>query len=319
MSDAAQDATYPFGWRGFRFELPLPWEPGSLKGDDASGYLRFDDPLMQCLEVKYDRSYRDTAAEVAAENYIKQLKHAAKKDRPFRREPEAFDVGAAWPEGMRGQAVRWSGDVECVALFLACETCRRVSALQVLFPERDLRLSTVRRLVETFEDHPADFQAPVLWSLYRLHLETPAAWRLTGHEFGPGHARLQFSGPGGLQADVRRAGPAEVLLRKTDLEAWLEAQLPKRVKLDPARVQRAEARGDPVLVATREPRGLGGLLGRLGRGDAALAGRALEATAWHCPATNRLWAVQVYAKTLDAAAEADWRVVCHAAAPPEGA
>ncbi len=307
------DAAYTFGWRGFRMEVPEAWEPGKFEGDDLKGYLRLDDRRMPRVELKWDRVYRDTAADDAFDLYRKELDRAAKQKKKgrFRRDPREFRLLQTWPKGVKARTLRWSGEVECVAAFIACAECNRLSALQFLFPEGELRMGLVREAVRSFRDHPEDLDGPALWGLYRMRMHVPARWRLKSHKFGPGFAQLQFTGPAGLAADIRRAGPAEVLLTKTSIEDWALGRLPKGVKIDRANLERAEVRGDAVVTAAREPRGAMAAIRRRSKSDVRLRGMAMEMAAWHCPASNRLWSVAVYAPTLDAVREAEWRVFCH--------
>jgi hypothetical protein len=309
------DATYEFGWRKFRLQVPGSWEPGSLQGDDARGYLRLDDPRMQRLELKWDRAHGENACNAALALYLKELQGAAKRRKDpteFRREPKEFALLSSWPEGMNGRTVRWSARVECVAAFVSCGGCGRLTAIQVLFPGGEPDMGLARRIVGSFRDHVADPDGPALWSLYRMRVLVPARWRLKEHRFGPGYAEMQFTGPGGLTAEFRRAGPAEVLLKRRPLQEWYLAQLPRGIKVDPGRLERTEVRGDTVLVATLEPKGLLAALRRRSQvPEMALRGKVLEGAAWHCPASNRLWAVNVWASTPEAARQAEWQVHCH--------
>ncbi len=311
----ADEATYTFGWRQFRIEVPEPWEPGHLEGDDGRGYVRLDGPLMHRVELKWDRARGENACDDALEMYLKHLEKAAAKGTNgsrFRRKPKEFSLVSSWPEGMKGRTVRWSAEVECVAAFTSCERCERLTAVQVLFPAGELELGVARRALATFRDHAPDEDELVPWGLYRMRFEVPANWRLKEHRFGPGYAEMQFAGPGGLWADIRRAGPAEIILRKRPLTDWFLGGLPKGVKLDPEAIRETLVRGDTVLEAARPPRGiLAGLWRRAASTATKLRGLALQSVAWHCPSSNRLWAVHVYAPTLEAAQDADWRVDCH--------
>jgi hypothetical protein len=308
-------AAYEFGWQKFRLEVPESWEPGSLQGDDGKGYLRLDDPRMTRLELKWDRATRDNACQEALDLYLKELDRAAarrKDPTEFRRPPKEFPLVSSWPEGMDGRAVRWSARVECVAAFVSCRVCGRLTALQILFPAGAADLGLARRVAGSFRDHLAQPDDAALWSVYRMRFRAPGRWRLKEHRFGPGYAQMQFSGPGGLSADVRRAGPAEIILKKHSLQDWYLGQFPRGLKIDPARIERTEVRGDAVLTVTREPKGLLAAIRRRSHSpEMTLRGKALQGVAWHCPASNRLWAVNVYAADLDAARDAEWRVQCH--------
>jgi len=308
------DATYQFGWHKFTLALPEPWEPGRIEGDDVKGYARIDDGFMPRLELKWDRAYGDDACDEAFRRYMKELTRAAGKGgaaQATRREPKEFDLGVRLPEGMRYRTVRWSAAVDCVAATVACSRCNRVAGLQILFPEGQMQTSLARRILESFRDHPESPDAPAWWGIYKMRFQTPVRWRLVAHRFGPGYAEMNFAGPGGVLADFKRMGPAEVLLKKRDLVDWYLAQLPQHVKVPREAVERSEVRGDVVLAATRQPRGLAAFLRRRGKDEVARRALCLQSVAWHCPRSNRLWAVEVYAPTLEAAREGQWQVFCH--------
>ena len=308
------EPTYQFGWRRFQFEVPEPWEPSHLEGDDAGGYARLDDALRTRLELKWSRSYADDACDVAFRRYLKQLvrpygKRGGAAVMPH--EPKEISLVSRWPDGMRGRTVRWSAEVDGLATIIACSRCNRVTAIQVFFPPGEMQTGLMRRILETFRDHPEDPDGPVGWSLYRMRFQAPARWRLVAHRFGPGYAEMNFRGPDGLLADLRRWGPAEIILKKQNLLDWYLAQFPKGVTVEKKDVTQAEVRGDVVLAVAREPRGLLAILRRRGRVEVAKQGLCLQSVAWHCPAGNRLWMTDVYAPTLPAAQAGDWKVFCH--------
>ena len=197
------DGVYEFGWRRFRLQVPESWEPGSLQGDDLQGYARLDDPLMQRLELKWDRAYRDGACDEALDLYVKRLEKSAKQKggKGLKREPKELNLVSSWPEGMTGRTLRWSAEVDCVAAFVACGTCNRLTAIQVLFPAGGLEMGVARQAVSSFRDHAGEPDEPALWSLYRLRLQVPGRWRLKHHRFGPGYAEMRFAGPAGLRAE----------------------------------------------------------------------------------------------------------------------
>jgi len=309
------DATYEFGWRKFRLDVPEPWEPAHFEGDDAKGYVRLDDVYGPRLELRWGLAYREDACDTAFEQYLKGLRRDARKKKGagvFRREPKEVALVSAWPEGMKGRVARWSAEIDCVSAVVACSVCNRLTALRVLFAAREMRTSVARRILESFRDHTASVDAPSVWSLYRMRFEVPSRWRLAEHRFGPGYAEMRFRGPGRLLADVRRWGPAEVLLRRQSLEAWYLGQLAPGVRVEAGDLDRTEVRGDEVLSFERRPGGVAAVLGRLSRGKQARRRLALVSAGWHCASTNRLWVVDVYGASLDEAREAEWRAFCHA-------
>ena len=296
-----------FAWRGLRMEVPLDWELGAFDGDNIAGYLRLDSLLRPRLEIRWKRCGKGSRIERAAESYLASVRRANKNYEQYR-EPRPWSPNVAWPDDLEVRCYRWAGQSECAAAIIHCPACRRISVVQILFPLGKFSSGLSKRVFGSLGEHNPDDVA--YWDFYLLHLRTPSSWKLLGHKFNPGYAELSFAGPGKLQVDFRRWGPASVLLEDKDLEQWAKENWPAKIKADS--VETFNRDGELSQVARRRASGILAPLRRaLGRGPGIRKALYWHSTAWHCPASERLWMVDVFAGSGAEAAEAKWRVLCH--------
>ena len=310
MAEAIAEWT-SFAWRRFALDVPLEWEPGIFDGDDLRGYVRLEDYFEGRLEMRWRRSYRAGNIEVAAKRYVEGIRQGVKRRRlSFKMEPKEYNLVPSWPDDFEARVYRWSADVDCVSAIVQCSACHRLTAIQLLFPLGGLKPALAKRVLSSFRDHVEEGEGDA-WRLYLSDIVTPHEWRLKDHQFGPGILELNFGGPRRMTASFRRWGAAEVLLAGRDMRRWFNARWPKGIR--PEKVVETEVRGEPALVATRNPRGVFDLLRRLiGRKEASKKSMFWQGVAWHCEQSNRLWAVDVFAPTEAEATEAAWEVRCHA-------
>ena len=286
-------------------QVPLDWELGAFDGDQSSGYLRLDDMFVPRVEIRWKRSSRYNDINQATERYLKSLQ---KSKNPLQRQPTPLTLAIDWPNDLQVRCYRWKGQYECVAAVMQCLTCKRISVVQIFFPEGTFSAAVYKRILSSLHDHnPADV---AYWDFYLMHVRTPSSWKLLGHKFNPGYAELSFSGPGKLQADFRRWGPASVILQDSDLEQWARENSPQSLKADSIHTHTLD--GDLAQITRRNASGLLGPLCRaFGRGPAIRKALYWHGTAWHCPSSERLWMVDVFAGSGPEAAEAEWQVLCH--------
>ncbi len=296
-----------FAWQGFRMEVPLDWDLGSFDGDDASGYLRLDDLMIPRMAIRWKRFGRASHIDQAVKRYLESVERG-NKDREQYSEPRPLNVNVAWAQDLQVRCYRWRGQKECAAAVIQCAGCKRISVVEIFFPRGKFRADVCRRVFGSLHDHNRDDVA--YWDCYLLHLRTPVSWKLLSHKFNPGYAELNFAGPGKLQVDFRRWGPASVLLEEKDLEQWARENWPARLKADS--VHTVNRDGELSQVARRNASGLLAPLQRLlGRGPAIRRALYWHSTAWHCSASERLWMVDVFAGSGLEAAEVEWQVLCH--------
>ena len=288
-------------------EVPLDWELGAFDGDNISGYLRLDTLINPRLEIRWKRCGKGSRIEQAAQSYLTSLTRTNKNHQRYRK-PKPWNPNVAWPDNLHVRCYRWTGQSECAAAIIHCPTCRRISVVQISFPPDKFNSALSKRVLESLHEHNPDDVA--YWDFYLLHLRTPSSWKLLAHKFSPGYAELNFVGPDKLQADFRRWGPASILLEDKDLQQWARENWPTKIKADS--IETLNRHGELSQVARRNASGILAPLRRaLGQGPGIRKALYWHSTSWHCPASERLWIVDIFARSGPQAAQKNWQVLCH--------
>lgn len=304
-----------FAWRGFHMEVPVNWELGAFDGDDDIGYLRLDDLYIPRLEIRWKRARAGTNIDRAAKTYLDNLQMTYKRRKlsPIP-QPSPLDLALPNSQDLQVRGYRWKGQAPGVAAVILCHTCRRISVVQMFFPPEGFSAKTYKRVFASLHDHNPPDQAH--WDFYLLHLRTPDDWRLAGHKFNPGYAELNFVSREKFQADFRRWGPASVLLENNDLQAWAKQNWP--TGLHPDNVNNITHQGESAVLARRTGSGLLAPFRRtFGRGPGVRKALYWQSTAWHCVKSDRLWMVDIFARSEPQAEQPDYQVLCHQLLPPE--
>lgn len=188
-------------WDGLRCSLPAGMEPVILD----RGFIRLAGPDQAAIDLRFGPE-----------------KGRFDPDRDGRRILKASGLGhevlapcrEAWTRDLKGDLLRC--DRLCVLRF--CETSAVAAVLFSTPPRPALLKDMMTSLVWTMPD------AWRSWRCYDLQFETPPHATLTKAVFRPGRFHLEFAaGRSGLIFD--RLAPANVLLAKTPLHAWLRTFL----------------------------------------------------------------------------------------------
>lgn len=304
-----ESALSAFAWRGLELLVPAEWEPGALGGDDRAGYVRFDDEWMPRCEIRWAKADDEADFQKTVDEFLEKLRAAARRQKPSRdvRVQDATESVAPQPVALRLRAHRWRDQHQYLLLAAFCSECKNMTLLQLT----DCNASLARQIAASLRDHPDG--AGTWWRLYRLALRTPNDWRLIRHTLAAGLLEMEFRGADGLQAQVRRFGPAEILLKNVSLEAFWRARTPW---LSPKQAISAERLGnDESLRVEIEQQDWRAKLARAlptWKMREQKKGFSICARTWYCAASNRIYAVEVFAPALETARAADWTVECHA-------
>ena len=166
------------------------------------------------------------------------------------------------------------------------------------------------QLFATFQDHTTDgFD---LWALYDLRASIPVEFTLQSHKLMSGHLQLVF-GRGAERIVLDRWGLANVTLKKFTDEEWLRNNALCRTGWDGkaagSHVDGARRCAGPGSIAChRKSRFSGRQRRSLRRFPTRYSGGV-----WHCPETNKLFAIQILhnRKTEGLWEQVVSRCVCH--------
>lgn len=286
------------GWHGLCIEVPAGWEIGAIGGDWNTGYLRIDDQEAARVEIKWAQSQVDTNK--ALQRYLRQLKKKTRgrveidrsaKVVPKRAKPGKSLSGFAWEAGQRGRGVIWR-----------CRSCERTVIAQVMGrPGEDLE-TLAREVLSTLEDHPVDGVAT--WAAYGLVCQVPEKFRLESQRLMAAYIELNFA-ERRRRIRVVRWGMASVQLARMSLLEWAEGQFGTRRDIV-SRARPSEVRGhDGVVLSGHLRRRLHGTRRFFERMFRWRRPIDLSGQVWHCPESERIFAVDSIDREGEAAGVAD--------------
>lgn len=327
------------GWQGVRCQLPPDWNVTGFSMERESGYLRIDSPGEGNVTVQIrwtDASKPDvkTFYHVLAphvrrwlrrpppptpkidlkanlEKFLKDIAKQSKKsgeklDASMKPEKEEGESGER-----RAMNFSWSGNGRGQGKIWYCSHCNRVLVAQVvgLGKEQNTIANIASRLFSTLSDHSTNGYD--LWALYDLQVEIPEGFRLTSQRLLSGQIQLVFQ-RGAERIVVDRWGLANVTLKKFKLKEWFANNALSSLKRC-TMTESEEAGHERVRYV-----GKLSLVTRLRAiREARLSLRKVpscyEAETWHCPESNKIYAIQVWrhARSLDVWDEVVRRCVCH--------
>ncbi len=316
-----------FSWRGLSLAVPADWEPGAFDGDDDQGYVRLDDELIARCEIRWTKVKSETEFSTAVDRLTDGLEKAAAKGKSAW-EFHMHDISPEiTPKSLSSQkfviqAYSWRDEKDFILLAVYCPDCKRMTLLHLT----DVDTNFARSIVSSFSDHADEGPSASLrtggtwWRLYRFALRTPNDWKLVTHNFAAGLLELDFVGPNHLHARVRRWGPAEILLKQTTPAVSAVERLEKFWRerspwMQPRQeITKDSIRGHESLHIELERQGWTAKLSRVlptFKAREQKKGFSVCARAWYCAASNRIYAVEVFAPTLDATRTVGWEIECH--------
>ena len=201
-------------WNGIRVQVPSQWEVSSL----AKTYLQLDDGVGPVLELKWQQ----VRGVFSHQDHLKKLARHSRSVAVL--SFQQTSLPEEWRQALRhfqAKCFEWQGgEVNGKGVVLYCPTSRHASLLQ-FYQRRDLGGSEVGLLgvLDSFRDQCG--QDMVRWSLFGLNALMPKSFELVRYRFEPGHYQLEFKHRQ-ERVELKRWGPADLLLRESDLLHWFE-------------------------------------------------------------------------------------------------
>lgn len=227
MPELKTDNWVRAGWQGLSFTVPEDWNVGAIGGEKAQGYLRFDDPDMPRLEIKWAEA-GSGAIDIAnlVDKYLKDLTKGKKKN-TTQVTRDCKTVSKRKLKGKKGlECFSWSAETQGFGAAWYCPDCHRTVIMQVMGRLDEPVQKIAEEIIPSVEDHPGDW---MLWATYGFQAETPAAWGLAGQKLMAGLIELDLAREG-EKLHLARWGMANVVLRRRSLEDWGKVELSKRLK-----------------------------------------------------------------------------------------
>jgi hypothetical protein len=128
-----------------------------------------------------------------------------------------------WRQALRHfetQSFEWQGgEINGKGVILYCPESQQASLLQFYQARGSGNSRVFLGVLDSFRDQCEEDM--VRWSLFGISALTPKSFELVRYRFEPGHYQLEFK-DGQKCVDLNRWGPADLLLRKSDLGHWFE-------------------------------------------------------------------------------------------------
>lgn len=299
------------GWQGLSFTIPDDWNIGAIGGGKTDGYLRFDDPDMPRLEVKWaDAGKGFVDLDKIVEKYLREMTKGKKNQTEVSR-----DVKLASKRKLRGKKApkffSWKGDAQGFGAAWYCADCHKTVIVQVMGRLNEPVQDLAEAVIVDLEDHPREDW--ILWSAYGFDFHSPKDFTLASQKLMAGLIEIGLA-QGDEQLHAARWGMANVILRKRSLQDWGKQELSKRVKKFDAKFEETTYRGHDAIVIegrTALPQEKVKSFVDHVRGK-AFADR-VKALLWHCPESNKLFYVEAILdrEHLQLVEDAADRIVCH--------
>ena len=225
-------------WNGISMRVPSQWEVSSL----TKSYLQLDDGIGPVLELKWQQ----------VRGVFSHQDHLKKLARHSRSVPELnfqqTSLPEEWHQALRhfeAQYFEWqSGEVDGKGVVLYCPASKQASLLQ-FYQQRGLKGSEVQLgVLDSFRDQCE--QDMVRWSLFGLNALMPKSFELIRYRFEPGRYQLEFKDRQEC-VELNRWGPADLLLRKSDLRHWFEKKCKELDWCRSASIRERNYHGRPAL------------------------------------------------------------------------
>jgi hypothetical protein len=290
MPELKTDNWVRAGWQGLSFTIPEDWNIGAIGGEKNEGYLRFDDPDMPRLEIKWAEAGSSAISiETLVDKYLKDLTKGKKKNTTTV-ERDCKLVSKRKLKGKKGlECFSWTAESQGFGAAWYCPDCHRTMIVQVMGTLEEPVQKFAEEIIPSIEDHPGEW---MYWGTYGFQAETPADWKLAGQKLMAGLISLDLIREG-EKLHVARWGMANVALRGTTLEQWGQKELSKRLKKYTTQYATGEFRGhEDILIEGRSnlPQEKVQSFFEHVRGK-DFADR-VRAHLWHCPESNKIYYVE---------------------------
>ena len=202
-------------WNGISMQVPSQWEVNSL----AKSYLQMDDGLGPVLELKWQQ----VRGVFSHQDHLKKLARHSRSVSGL--SFQQTSLPEEWQQALRHfetKCFEWQGgETNGKGVVLYCPASQQASLLQ-FYQQRDLGGSEVHLgVLDSFRDQCECEQDMVRWSLFGLNALMPKSFELVRYRFVPGHYHLELK-DGQECVDLKRWGPADLLLRESDLLHWFK-------------------------------------------------------------------------------------------------
>jgi hypothetical protein len=269
-------------WRNFGIETPDDWEMLQYSRKVDAGNVAFADRYSFRLEFSWraaqatpdvERMVTDYRAKLAIENPEGGAARAA---------------AAGWPGLLSGQDAPGPGLKSRFVKYFRSESC--VTELVFTWPEgRDKKLErTVLEHVRAVSERPGGLRR---WKAFGMDILASKGMCLKNVNVAPALAVMTFSGEkrGEREERFERRGMASEWLR-APVGEWLATRLPEELAIESRETRDAPGHTIEAVRGTVHVKGLGRIVGRR---------RRHEAAAWICPADGRLFYVEAGAPDSD--------------------
>ncbi len=299
------------GWQGFLLRVPAEWNPGRISGDFKSGSVRLDDAEVIRLEVEWREGQGDASVSRIADRFVEGLTKEVQRKKGRLEIKRRLDLAGDRLPDSEQELLFWEADCRVYALVRRCAPSNRIVFIRIIGRLDEDLTGVARDIFLTVEDQARE--GAIQWALYDLQCGIPPGFELETSVLRSGHIQLRFThGQSALQVD--RLSMASLLLKERPLQAWFENFFHKELRDLDVTFQPCQVRGHRGIRASGNPRSrwrtmlsplpLFNVRKRLG----------IEGCAWHCPESNKIYAVLTfYKKEGDAipVEEVCRGVVCH--------
>ena len=265
------------------------------------------------MELEWRVAAQGVTVSGLVDRFLDGLKNEAQKRgarldirRPFEM-PGAGDLVA----GEDQETLFWQSDCRVFGLARRLETTNRIAFLRVIGRLNEEIAGVARDIMGSMVDQ--DPQRPTRWALYDLLYDAPPGFELESSSLRSGHIQLRLV-RGQITLRVDRLSMAGLLLKDRSLSEWLEDFLRKDLRdldYDIEGFRGRDHQGIKVLGRAKSRWRM--LLSPLPIVNARKR-VSIDGCAWHCPDSNKLYAVLTYFKKQDGVIpveEACGGMVCH--------
>jgi len=288
-----------FSWRGIGMDVPVSWELGAVSGDEDSGYFRLEDSFYTRLEAKwYTHKAGKPSLERIQENYLSQLGGRGRKKKNIE-VIEGPSFRSLDEEGSERCVFRWASDTESSCAIVYRAQSQRVLLVQVVSRPGKGGARLAKRILRGLEDRSHDEIRR--WAVYDLDFTVPRPFGLASHKLQSGLLEFLFQ-DGEAVLGVRRWSMADALLRRGELDVWLNreyADLLKDCQWERTELRRQGDEGISIegSYEAKSARLVWPLLAAipfgLGRRLPVNLCASIALSFWHCPRSNRILGVHL--------------------------
>ena len=238
MNRRKLDGWKTVAWNGISMRVPSLWEVSFL----AKSYLQLDDGMGPVLELKWQQ----VKGVFSHQDHLQKLARHSRSVTGL--SFQQTSLPEEWRQALRHfetQCFEWQGgEIKGKGVVLYCPASQQASLLQ-FYQQRGVDGSEVHLgVLDSFRDHCE--QGMLRWSLFGLNALMPKSFELVRYRFEPGHYQLEFKDPQKC-VDLNRWGPADLLLRKSDLRHWFEKRCNELGWCRVASIREQNYQGRPAL------------------------------------------------------------------------